>query len=171
MGAKIPRPSVSGFLPPPWTSWWVNCAIPTAHVVSLYNQLALLSKSNGGLTHLPLVPHICVGDLGQHWFQKWLVAYSAPSHYLNQCCDIVNWTLSSKLQWNLNRNSDILIHENAFQNIVCTSGGHFVQGAYELTKPLMKLGHGWVITSHCFMRGNIEKHSMTYHKYHRVTAI
>ena len=23
------------FLPPPWTSWWVNCAIPTAHVVSL----------------------------------------------------------------------------------------------------------------------------------------
>ena len=25
------------FCPPPWTSWWVNCAIPTAHVVSLYN--------------------------------------------------------------------------------------------------------------------------------------
>ena len=37
VGAKIPRPSVSGFLPPPWTSWWVNCAIPTAHVVSPYS--------------------------------------------------------------------------------------------------------------------------------------
>ena len=35
VGAKNPRPSVSGFLPPPWTSWWVNCAIPTAQVVSL----------------------------------------------------------------------------------------------------------------------------------------
>ena len=25
------------FCPPTWNSWWVNCAIPTAHVVSLYN--------------------------------------------------------------------------------------------------------------------------------------
>ena len=33
-------------------------------------------------THLPLVPHICVSELGQHWFRSWLVAYSAPSHYL-----------------------------------------------------------------------------------------
>ena len=38
VGAKIPRPSVSGFLPPPWTSWWVNCAIPTAHVVLLLSH-------------------------------------------------------------------------------------------------------------------------------------
>ena len=35
------------------------------------------------LPHLPLVPHICVSDLGQHWFRWWLVAYSPPSHYLN----------------------------------------------------------------------------------------
>ena len=27
------------------------------------------------LTHLPLVPHICVSESGQHWF-KWLGAYS-----------------------------------------------------------------------------------------------
>ena len=27
-----------------------------------------------------------------------------PSHYLNQCCNIVNLTLGNKLQWNLNRN-------------------------------------------------------------------
>ena len=25
----------------------------------------------------------------------------APSHYLNQCWNIVNWTLGNKLQWNL----------------------------------------------------------------------
>ena len=43
VGAKIPRPSVSGFLPPHWTSWWVNCAIPTAHVVSLYNMCSMYS--------------------------------------------------------------------------------------------------------------------------------
>ena len=29
--------------------------------------------------------HICVSELGQHWFRYWLVAWSVPSHYLNQC--------------------------------------------------------------------------------------
>ena len=36
-------------------------------------------------------------ESGQHWFRLWLAAYSAPSHYLNQCClVIVNWTLRTK---------------------------------------------------------------------------
>ena len=52
------------------------------------------------LTHLPLVPHICVNESGQYWFRWWLVAYSAPSHYLNQCWGIVNWTIRNKLEWN-----------------------------------------------------------------------
>ena len=59
------------------------------------------------LTHLPLVPHICISELGQHWFRKWLVAYSAPSHYLNQCCLIVNWTI----QWNFNQNTKFFIYK------------------------------------------------------------
>ena len=48
----------------------------------------------------PLVPHICVNELGRHWFRQWLVACLAPSHCLNQYCRIVNWTLGNKLQWN-----------------------------------------------------------------------
>ena len=43
----------------------------------------------------------------------------APSHYLNQCWDIVNWTPGNKLQWNFNHNSNIFIQENAFENVVC----------------------------------------------------
>ena len=43
----------------------------------------------------------------------------APSHYLNQCWNIVNWTLGNKLQWNLNQNPNIFIQENAFENGVC----------------------------------------------------
>ena len=35
------------------------------------------------LTHLPLVPYICVNESGQHWFRQWLGAYSVPSHYQN----------------------------------------------------------------------------------------
>ena len=71
------------------------------------------------LTHLPLVPHKCVSELGQHWFRSWLVTFSAPSRYLNQCWVIFNWTLRNKLHWNYNQNTKIFIHENAAENIVC----------------------------------------------------
>ena len=54
-----------------------------------------------------------------HSFRQWLVALSAPSHYLNQCWTIVNWTLRNKLQQHFNRNSNIFIQENAFESIVC----------------------------------------------------
>ena len=63
----------------------------------------------------PIMPHICVGESGPHWFQWRHVAYSAPSHYLNQSWVIVNRALRNKLQWNLNQN-----------------GGHFVQGGDQL---------------------------------------
>ena len=43
----------------------------------------------------------------------------APSHYLNQCWNIVNFSLRNKFQWNFNRNSSIFIQENAFENVVC----------------------------------------------------
>ena len=68
-------------------------------------------------THFPLVPHICISESGQHWIRQWLVAYSAPSHYLNQCWVIVNWTLMNKLQQNFNQNTKHFIHKNASENI------------------------------------------------------
>ena len=49
----------------------------------------------------------------------WLVACSAPSHYLNQCCNILNWTLENKLQWKFNQNSSIFIEKNSFENVIC----------------------------------------------------
>ena len=74
------------------------------------------------------MPHIRVSELGQHWFWQWLVACSAPSHYLNQFWLIVNWIPGNKFQLNLYRNFIIFIQENAFENIICQIGGHFVQG-------------------------------------------
>ena len=65
------------------------------------------------------MPHIFFSESGQHWFRQWLVAYSAPSHYLNQCWVIVNWTLRNKLQWIFNQNTKPFIHENASEYIVC----------------------------------------------------
>ena len=57
------------------------------------------------LTHWGRVTHICVGNLTIIGWDMWLVAWMAPSHYLNQCWNIVNWTPRSKHQWNFNRNS------------------------------------------------------------------
>ena len=37
---------------------------------------------------IPPKLHICVSESGQHWFRWWLLAYSVPSHYLNQCWSI-----------------------------------------------------------------------------------
>ena len=65
------------------------------------------------------VPHIRVHESGQHWFRWWSVVYSTPSHYLNQCWVIVNWILSNKLKWNFNQNTNLFIHESAFENIAC----------------------------------------------------
>ena len=71
------------------------------------------------LIHLPLVPQICVSEWGQHWFRKWLVTYSVPNHYLNQCWIIINSTLRNTLQWNFNQNTHFLIHKNSSENVVC----------------------------------------------------
>ena len=40
----------------------------------------------------------------QHWFRQWIVAWTSPTHYLNQCWNIINCTIGNKLHWNINRN-------------------------------------------------------------------
>ena len=53
---------------------------------------------------------------GHHWFRWWLVTYKGPSHYLNQCCIIVNLTLGNNYQWNFDQNATIFIQESGFQS-------------------------------------------------------
>ena len=66
----------------------------------------------------PSDAYICLSEQDHHWFRWWLVAWPAPSHYLNQCWVIVNWTLRNKLRWNLNQNLCIFIQENALENVL-----------------------------------------------------
>ena len=47
------------------------------------------------------------------------MAWTAPNHYLNQCWNIVKWTLRNKLQWNFSRNTNIFFKKNALENVVC----------------------------------------------------
>ena len=93
-------------------SWWYHCS-------------AWL-----GLTQLLLVQHICVSESGRHWFRKWLVTYSVPSHYLKQCWVIVNWTFRNNRQWNVNQNTKLFIHENASENIVCEMAAFLSKGRW-----------------------------------------
>ena len=53
-----------------------------------------------------------------HCFRWWPVAWSPSSNYVNQCWNIVNWTIRNQLQWNINQNAYIFIHENALENVV-----------------------------------------------------
>ena len=46
-----------------------------------------------GVNSLRLSDLYMCQETNHHWFRQWLVAWSAPSHYLNQCWNIVNWTL------------------------------------------------------------------------------
>ena len=75
-----------------------------------------------------------------HWFRRWLVACSAPSHYLNKCWNVVNWTLKDKLHWNFNLNPLILIQENVFENVV-------LKTAAILPRPLP--GFKIALSQHC----------------------
>ena len=82
------------------------------------------------------------------------IAWTAPSHYMNQCWNIVNWTPRNKLQWNVNQNSNIFIRENPFEN-VAGNGGHFVsasmcKGARHIWASLQltvwnKIPHDWFV--------------------------
>ena len=58
--------------------------------------------------------HVCISKLSIIGSDNGL----SQNHYLNQCWNIVNWTLENKPQWNLYRNSYIFIKENAFENVI-----------------------------------------------------
>ena len=52
-------------------------------------------------------------------FRHWRATCSAPSHYLNQCCCIIDQTLGNKLPWNIYHDTKLFIEETGFENVVC----------------------------------------------------
>ena len=76
------------------------------------------------------MPHIRIHDSDQHWFRKWPVAYSAPSHYLNQCWVIVKWTPRNKLQCNFDKNKKRFSYKNVYENIVCELAAILFRGRW-----------------------------------------
>ena len=109
------------------------------------------------------MPHICVSESVQHWSRLWLVAYSAPNHYLSQSLVIgviVNWTLRNKFQWNFNQNKNLYLRK-CIWNYHLRYGGHFVHGD-ELIKCFMS-HYPWVIDPSHKSHIASDKYSIMHH--------
>ena len=94
---------------------WCESAINRWH-----NQNEITHTICSFLTHWGRATHKCVNELTIIGPDNGLspVAWSVPSHYLNQCWNIVNSNIRNKFQWNFKRNSFIFIQENPFENVV-----------------------------------------------------
>ena len=91
------------------------------------NQNSYICIINSEWSHLPLVTHICLSELGHHWFRWWLVTCSVPSHYLNQCWFLVNWgPLGTNIRevW---RRYKTFLSWKCIWKYSLWDGGHFVQ--------------------------------------------
>ena len=127
---------------------WVQGA--PAQMTDILLSLSLNIQSAS--THLLSNAHTCFNESGRPWFRQWLVAYSAPSHYLNQYWVIINWTLRNDLQWNYNHNAKLFSHENAFEIIVCEIAA-ICPGGDELTQHWLKvMARQWTIASCIVLR-------------------
>ena len=95
----------------------------------------------GPLTHLPLVLHICVCESDQHRFRQWLVAYSAPSHNLNQCWIIINWTLRNDFQWNFDQNTNFSFKKLHLKMLSAKMAAMLYRGRWVKPSLMLMVGH------------------------------
>ena len=63
------------------------------YVLLLYKSTKSLCQSLDITNSLRPIDTFTLDELGHHCFREWLVAYSTPRHYLNQCWSIVNRTV------------------------------------------------------------------------------
>ena len=104
------------------------------------------------LTYWHRVTHICIDYLGDHWFRWWLVAWSVPSRYVNQCCKFVNSMKSQSKCIYLHSREYIWRSRQEF-------GGHFVSASlcwYDFCsgKFLPTIWHGHTFLAPDTTRGN-----------------
>ena len=106
--------------------WYVSspqCIWPYAIRLSPSQQENLVVNP-ATLIHRGWITHICVSKEGHHWYKLWPVAWSTPSHYLNQCWHIINWIFWTKFQWNLNQTTIVFIkneHETFCKMVIFLS--------------------------------------------------
>ena len=101
-----------------------------AGLISFQLQAFDIHNSWFCLTHLALVPHICVGELRQSVLVqvmacRLLGGKPLPEPMLIYCQLDLQEQTSVKFRMEI---QNLKMHENAFENVICQNGGHFVQG-------------------------------------------
>ena len=102
--------NIWGRLEPPGTATCGDCTTATVQIFSYLVQILWPEpdmKISGQLRSCS--PH--------RW--QFLVVLAVLIYIYIQCWNIVYWTLWNKFQGNFNRNSNIFIHENEFESVVC----------------------------------------------------
>ena len=120
-----------------WNAFYKVLLIDT-HITKMYSGSARRWTSDGFVWSemtLSILMLFNVSPASATYMHQWsgsalvqVMACSAPGHYLNQCCIIVNWTPGNEFQWNLNLNFIIFIHENAFEIVVSTRAAILSRG-------------------------------------------
>ena len=78
--------------------WWIYTMYLNDIIRGCFMGVGTICKNVHCLAHRGQVTHIYVMNLGHHWFRSCIVACSALSHYLNQCCIIFHLASGSKFQ-------------------------------------------------------------------------
>ena len=63
--------------------------------------------------------HICISKLIIIGSDYGLVQIWHQAIIWTNAGNIVVWSLRNKIQWNVDRNPNIVIQENAFENVIC----------------------------------------------------
>ena len=92
-----------------------SCIKPSIYTI-LTGMCVFLLISNLPWMGTSSVTHMCLTEPVHRCFRLWLVASSAPSHYLSQCWLVVHWALQNKLQVKLE--SKYFVQEDVFENFV-----------------------------------------------------
>ena len=101
-----------------------NFTYPAKFWVARADWSPIIFNSSPGPPNAAFMSQVSIGS------DNGLSPFSAPSHCLNQCWIIVNWTLRNKLQWNLNQNTKLFIHKNASENVGCEMAAILSRGRW-----------------------------------------
>ena len=124
----------------------VNSTVTSHERHDIWNQSTVCSTACSAWQHRkgssPSAIHM-------HWWTVsvlvQLIACPVPSHYQHQCCKIANWTFGNKLQWNLNSNIKLFIHENVFETVICKIAAILSRGSSAECTSISRCHHGFTI--------------------------
>ena len=80
-----------------------NAALCSIEICTKSSEVTVIKS----FTHWSRVTFLRVGKLEHRWCKLWLIACSAPIHYLNQCWFVIYWMFGNTSRLNMSQNITI----------------------------------------------------------------